>query len=124
MMGNSTRHRQGGLRVVEVVAGDWSSGPLLVASTRRHRRLGLRPTPGPFGMMFRTRSLIGWGMHEPLQWFGMSATGVIVSSGQLSPCRLVVRAVEWMVELPVWAGLPPIGEAAFVIPILTAWPDD
>ncbi len=75
-------------------------------------------------MMFRTRSLVGFGMSEPLGWFGISTGGLITSSGQLSPHRLVVRTVQWMVEIPLWVEQPPIGEAAIVIPILTAWPDD
>ena len=126
MTGNSTRHRGGGVRAVQIVAGNWSSGPLVVARTERHRRHGLSPVPGPFGMVFRTRSLIGWGMREPINWFALSVNGVIASTGRLAPHRFVVapRTVRWMVEIPEWIERPPIGVAAIVIPILTAWPDD
>jgi len=122
----NTRRRGAGIRPVEMTTGDWSSGPLLVATSRCARRRGLRPAPGPFGVVLLARSLVGWGMTEPLRWFAVAPDGAVVRTGILRPGRLVVAAgaVRWMVEVPGWIPPPPVGARTAVVPILAAWPED
>jgi hypothetical protein len=107
-------------------AGQWSSGPLLLAATAPGRRRGVIPAMGPLGVLLATRSIHGWGLTEGVRWVGLDDTGTIVATGILEPRRLCVApaGVGWMAEVPRWVPPPPLREAAKVVPILAAWPGD
>ena len=126
MGGERTRRGNPRVRAVALAAGQWSSGPLLVARTGVARRRGLRPVMGPCGAVFTGRSLIGWGMAETVRWFGLTTEGTVIASGVLRPGRLAVapRRARLMVETPVWVPAPAVGARLAAVPILAAWPDD
>jgi hypothetical protein len=126
MADESNRRPGAPIRAVVLEAGEWSSGPLLIARTARQRRRGVRPAVGPFGAMLATRSIHGWGLGAPLRWLGLDRSGTVVAVGVLHPRRLIQapQPVRWIVETPEWITPAPIGERARVVPILAAWPDD
>jgi len=82
--------------------------------------------PGPFGLLIRGRSIIGWGMTVALPWYGLAADGVVTSRGVLHPGRIVwaPRPTCWMVEVAEASPLPEVGDRMVAVPILAAWPDD
>ncbi|HEX9978212.1 MAG TPA: hypothetical protein VGB41_06235 [Acidimicrobiia bacterium] len=99
----------------------WSSGPLAIARTRRERLLGLRPMPGPFGLLIRCRSVHTFGMWVPIAAIAIDAAGVVLWSGVLPPRRVVaVPRAAWFAETA--AGLvPAVGEQVETAPILAGW---
>lgn len=100
----------------------WRSGPLVVARTRRARRVGLKPAPGPLGLLIRCRSVHTVGMKAPLAIVALDGAGVVVWAGVVRPGRVVCpRRAVWFVEtLP--GTLPRIGESAELEPMLAPWP--
>ena len=100
----------------------WSSGPLTVARTGRERRLGLRPVPGPFGLLIRCRSVHTFGMRVPIAAIAIDAAGVVLWSGILLPRRVVaVPRAAWFAETAA-GPVPAAGERMEVAPILAGWP--
>lgn len=126
MIGEGTRRDAGQIRVVALRGSGWCSGPVRVAQTRRERRRGLTPAPGPFGLLLRTRSIHGWGMATGLRWVALGVGGEVIAVGTLRPRGLLIvrGAVRWIAELPAWVPPPPVGARLKPVPILASWPDD
>ncbi len=126
MIGKGTRRRGGSIRSVVLCCSDWDSGPLTAAGTRRERRRGLTPAPGPFGLLLRARSIHGYGMASDLHWVGLGSGGVVVAVGTLRPRRVLVapHPVRWVAEVPVSVPPPRVGDRLRAVPILVSWPDD
>lgn len=96
--------------VYELDGGGWSSGPVWIARSGRRRRVGLRPVPGPHGLMLRTRSIHTFGMLDPLGVVAVDAAGTVIAARTLRPRRMwTVRRAAVIVEVPASAGLPPVG---------------
>jgi hypothetical protein len=96
--------------VYELEGGGWSSGPVRVAASGRRRRIGLRPVPGPHGLVLRTRSIHTFGMRDPLGVVAVDDTGTVLAARSVPPGRVwtVWRAAA-IIEVPVALGLPPVG---------------
>ena len=100
----------------------WSSGPVRLARSRGERRRGLIPTPGPFGLLLRCRSVHTFGMRSAMSAVAFDRGGVVLRAQVLSPRRVLwVRRAEWIAEIGFEA-LPEPGERAVVTPILATWP--
>ena len=100
----------------------WSSGPVRLARSRGERRRGLIPTPGPFGLLLRCRSVHTFGMRSAMSAVVFDREGVVLRAQVLSPRRVLwVRRAEWIAEIGFEA-LPEPGERAVVTPILATWP--
>jgi len=102
------------VRIFEVSTGCWSSGPLRVLTTRRDRRLGLTPSPGPFGALIRGRSIHTFGMTAPIGVIALDAKGVVRRARIVPPSRaFFAPRARWIVETPGGA-VPEVGETAVV----------
>lgn len=90
----------------------WHSGPVRLATSGADRIAGLRPVPGPHGLLMAARSIHTWGMRSQLGWAALDGFGLVVSTGVACPGRVVVRpAARFFLELPLAALLPPPGAA-------------
>lgn len=90
----------------------WLSRPLAIGFSRRDRRIGLRPAPGPFDLLMQTRSIHTFGMASSLRWVALDGSGHVVGVGTLSPRRLiVVRRARFILEQPAVRTLPERGAA-------------
>lgn len=121
MGGDTTR-----LRTVRTIAcafdtDGWSSGPILVATARSARRRGLAPAPGPFGLAIAGGSVVRGGVVGAVAWFGIGSDGSVVGAGSLR-WIVVCRRARLLVEIPAWVGVPPLGAALRLRPILATWP--
>lgn len=87
----------------------------MVAIGRIERAVGLRPAPGPAGLILRTTSIHTFGMSVPIGWIAFDSSGRVLRTGKCPPrrIRLATHAsiiVEQAVDLP----LPAAGEQATV----------
>ncbi len=100
---------------VRLQSAGWTSPPLLIAVTRRQRRRGVAPVPGPFGLLLRTRCIHGFGLRSPLECVAIDHRGVVRWSGRLLPRRLVAsRRAGWFAEFPAGSSLPEPGSLVTV----------
>lgn len=104
--------------VIRLTADDgWASGPVVVADTFRLRWRGLRPGGSAHGMLFRTRSVHGFGMDVSLGLAAIDPSHRVIATGVLHPRRVAwfARAV-WVLELPDGVGLPTPGSKVESLP--------
>lgn len=85
--------------LLEVTGEGWASGPVTLLRTHRARRLGLRPIPGPFGVLLRARSIHTYGMCAPIGVVAVSGEGIVTRSEVVPPNRLFfARKARWILE--------------------------
>ena len=100
---------------VRLRSGDWTSPPLRIATTRRQRRRGLTPVPGPCGLLLQTRSVHGFGLMSPVAYLTIEGGGVVGRVGTLCPGRIVMsRRARWFAEIPAGSPLPELGSMVTV----------
>jgi uncharacterized membrane protein (UPF0127 family) len=101
--------RSGRVEVGEFVGDGWSSGTVVVARTFLQRWRGLRPRTEGSGMVFRTRSVHGFGMKEPLLVIGLDAQGRVTQTRILRPrSGLFLTGARHILELPLDREPPPV----------------
>lgn len=109
--------------MIELRGAGWASPPLRLARTWRDRLIGLRPRPGPFGLVLRTGSVHGFGLRTPVAYIAVSDDGVVVRCGRLMPRRLVTcRRAMFIIELPGSLALPELG-SVLTAHRLGSWPE-
>ncbi len=108
--------------MVQLCADGWDPPPVRLAHGFGARWRGVRPTPGPIGVLMGTRSIHGFGLSYPIDFVALDGHGVVLRIGVLRPRRvaLVGRAV-WMAEYPLGVPMPPVGTAT-AVDRLVAWP--
>lgn len=94
---------------MELVAGDWSSGPLQSAFgmvARWRGLMGRRPQP----ILIPTRSVHGFWLGDPVWVVALDGSLVVIGVGVLARRRIVVFArASWILELPIGRRPPPVG---------------
>ncbi len=101
----------------------WVSPPMLVATTSSERRNGLRPAPGPFGVVLRCRSIHGFGMKVPLDVVALDGRGFILRSFVLQPRSIVhVPGAVWIAEMARSGRELPEPGTQLAVDRLGAWP--
>ncbi len=101
---------------VEIVAGEWRSGPVLVARSFMERWQGLRTHPAGRAMVLRTRSVTTMGMQRPIVWMALDRSKTIIGAGVARPGRIVfIRGAEHIVEFAVGRDLPPVGTSVSIV---------
>ena len=84
---------------VRLVAPDWSSGPVVILTRHRDRRIGLRPLPGPFGALLEARSIHTFGMHAPIGVVALDKKGLVIRAAVVPPRRvLFAPTARWLLE--------------------------
>lgn len=97
------------LTPVRLESADWSPGPIVLLTTRKDRRVGLRPLPGPFGVLLRTRSIHTLGMQTPIGVVVLSSEGIVIRAAVVPPHRVIVAMrARWMLEVAP-SPLPEVG---------------
>lgn len=62
-------------------------------------------------MLFRTSSVHGIGMREPLWAVGLDAEMTVIAVRRLDPGRIVwIRGARWILEMPIDQEPPAVGE--------------
>jgi hypothetical protein len=108
-------------RLYRIEGPGWGVAAVLAAP---HRRLaGLRPVPGPLGMLLHTRSIHTAGMSAPIAVVSVGRDGLVRRAMVVGPGRLFVdRGAAWVLECGPGSGLPAVGDRLVVRPILRTWP--
>jgi len=95
----------------------------LVVAQGVSRLGGLRPVPGPIGLLLRARSIHTMGMATPLAVVSIAGDGTVRRAALVSPRRVFMDCGSaWILESGPGAGLPDAGERLRLRPILDAWP--
>jgi len=88
----------------------WFSPPVRVADTFRSRWIGLRPIPGPFGVLMPARSVHGLGLRHGVGCVLLDRDGRVLWSLILAPGRVTAApTARWALELPGGHSLPAPG---------------
>lgn len=99
-------------QLVELAGPAWTSGPLVVARTRRDRLAGIRRLPDGVGVLLRARSVWAPAGSPPLWSIAVDRHGMVGGVTLLRPGGLVAdRHAVWIAEiagdrpppLPGWA---------------------
>jgi hypothetical protein len=115
MGGEANRAENWRHSTVRLRSGTWGSSPLVIAATRRQRRRGLGPVPGPLGLLLRTRSVHGFALRSAVEFVAIDDIGVVRRVGRLAPGRVVAcRHAGWIAELPAGSPLPEPGSVVAV----------
>ncbi|MEX2323027.1 MAG: hypothetical protein WEA29_04570 [Acidimicrobiia bacterium] len=89
----------------------WSSGPIRVASTRRHRRFGLRRTIGTaVGLALKARSVHTFGMARRISVVACDRSGRVLRAQRLRPRRLFYTARAALIIETFAPELPKVGD--------------
>lgn len=108
--------------MLELAAGEWSSGPLVEASTFWQRLLGLRGVAHPSGLLIHTRSVHTFGLRQPIGVVALDKHGFVLTAHWVGPRRVVVVArARSYVELRAGRLLPRVGER---VGRRLSWPDE
>jgi hypothetical protein len=115
-----------GTRLLLTLADDdgvWAVSPVLLASTRRERWLGVKT--GFDRVLLATDSVHGRGLSAPLQLVGIDGSGIVLSVRMLKPGGFVrLIGVSWTLELPVGDDVPAVGAVLSIYPRDGEWKTD
>lgn len=77
--------------------------------------MGLRPVPGPIGVLLRTRSIHTFGMHAPIGVVALSSDGIVTRATVVPPHRVfVARRARWILEVAP-TPLPKVGSRLLIL---------
>jgi hypothetical protein len=100
---------------VRLESAHWSSGPTVVLTTRDDRRIGLRPLPGPFWVLLRTRSIHTFGMRIPIGVVALTSDWMVIRAAAVPPRRLfIARTARWILEVAP-TPLPQVGTRLLIL---------
>lgn len=94
---------------VEIRAGEWSSGPVEVARSRRDRRHGLRDARRSSGLALTARSVHTFGMHRPISVIACDRNGRVLRAERLRPRRVFFAPGAALIIETFEPGLPKVG---------------